>query len=132
MKKITLSQEDYAEKFGRNRFIQSDSIKRKERIKNIDIELENWRNLKLNSEKMSNELNDRKNKIKIEQEDNKKNPERIATTKGQNLQNLENTKKQSKVSGLRSGPKMLFGKVLVFVLFTCFCICFGAYQHIYV
>ncbi len=93
VKKITLSQEDYAEKFGRNRFIQSDSIKRKERIKNIDIELENWRNLKLNSEKMSNELNDRKNKIKIEQEDNKKNPERIATTKGQNLQNLENTKK---------------------------------------
>ena len=93
VKKITLSQEEYAEKFGRNRFIQSDSIKRKERIKNIDIELENWRNLKLNSEKMSNELNDRKNKIKVEQEDNKKNPERIATTKGQNLQNLENTKK---------------------------------------
>ena len=41
-------------------------LKRKERIKNIDIELENWRNLKTNSEKMISELNDRKNKIELE------------------------------------------------------------------
>ena len=46
VKKITLSQEEYAEKYGKNKSIQSDSIKRKERIKNIDIELENWGNLK--------------------------------------------------------------------------------------
>ena len=49
VKKITISQEEYAEKYGKNKSIESDSIKRKERIKNIDIELENWRNLKLNS-----------------------------------------------------------------------------------
>ena len=66
VKKITLSQEEYAEKFGKNKSIESDSIKRKERIKNIDVELENWRNLKTNSEKMISELNDRKNKIKLE------------------------------------------------------------------
>ena len=41
VKKITLSQEEYAEKYGKNKSILSDSIKRKERIKNIDIELEN-------------------------------------------------------------------------------------------
>ena len=93
VKKITLSQEEYAEKFGKNKSIQSDSIKRKERIKNIDIELENWRNLKSNSEKMTSELTDRKNKLLVELNDNQKNPERIATSKGQNLQNLENTKK---------------------------------------
>ncbi|MDC1151567.1 AAA family ATPase [Pelagibacteraceae bacterium] len=93
VKKITNSQEDYAEKFGKNKSIQSDSIKRKERIKNIDIELENWRNLKSNSEKMTSELVDRKNKLLKELNDNQKNPERIATSKGQNLQNLENTKK---------------------------------------
>jgi len=93
VKKITISQEDYAEKFGKNKSIQSDSIKRKERIKNIDIELENWRNLKSNSEKMTSELVDRKNKLLKELNDNQKNPERIATSKGQNLQNLENTKK---------------------------------------
>ncbi len=93
--KITLSQEKYAEKYGKNKSIQSDSIKRKERIKNIDIELENWRNLKSNSEKMISELNERKNKIQIEIDENKKNPEKIAILKGQNLQNLENTKKRN-------------------------------------
>jgi len=95
VKKITLSQEEYAEKYGKNKSIQSDSIKRKERIKNIDVELENWRNLKSNSEKMISELNERKNKIQIELNENQKNPERIATSKGQNLQNLENTKKNN-------------------------------------
>jgi chromosome segregation protein len=93
VRKITSSQEEYAEKYGKDKSIQSDSIKRKERIKNIDIELENWRSLKSNSKKMNLELNDRKNKLLLEISDNKKNPERIATSKGQNLQNLENTKK---------------------------------------
>ncbi len=95
VKKITSSQEDYAEKYGKDKSIQSDSIKRKERIKNIDVELENWRSLKSNSEKMISELTDRKNKIQIELIENQKNPERIATSKGQNLQNLENTKKRN-------------------------------------
>ncbi len=95
VKKITLSQEDYAEKYGKNKSMESDSIKRKERIKNIDIELENWRNLKSNSEKMISELNDRRNKIQLEISENQKNPERIATTKGQNLQNLENIKRRN-------------------------------------
>ena len=73
VKKITLSQEEYAEKYGKNKSIQSDSIKRKERIKNIDIELENWRNLKSNSEKMTAELNERKDKIKLELNENTQN-----------------------------------------------------------
>ena len=95
VRKITLSQEEYAEKYGKNKSIESDSIKRKERIKNIDIELENWRNLKTNSKKMISELKDRKNKIELELSENQKNPERIATSKGQNLQNLENIKKRN-------------------------------------
>ncbi len=95
VRKITLTQEQYAEKYGKNKSIESESIKRKERIKNIDIELENWRSLKTNSEKMISELNNRKDKIKIEINENQKNPERIATSKGQNLQNLENIKKRN-------------------------------------
>ena len=95
VKSITSSQEVYAEKFGKDKSIQSDSIKRKERIKNIDVELENWINLRSNSEKMTSELSDRKNKLLLELNENKKNPERIATSKGQNLQNLENTKKRN-------------------------------------
>ena len=93
---ITLSQEEYAEKYGKDKSIQSDSIKRKERIKNIDVELENWRSLRSNSEKMRSELTVRKEKILSELSENQKNPERIATSKGQNLQNLENTKKRNK------------------------------------
>ena len=95
VKNITSSQEEYAEKFSKDKSIQSDSIKRKERIKNIDIELENWRNLRSNSEKMTSELAERKNKLHAEINENQKNPERIATSKGQNLQNLENTKKRN-------------------------------------
>ena len=95
VKNITFSQEEYAEKFGKDKSIQSDSIKRKERIKNIDVELKNWRNLRSNSEKMISELLDRKNKLLSELNDNKRNPERIATSKGQNQQNLENTKKRN-------------------------------------
>ena len=92
---ITSSQEQYATTYGKNETIKSDSIKRRERIKNIDIELENWKNLKTNSDKMVKELNERKNKIKLEISENQKNPEKIATNKGQNIQNIENTKKRS-------------------------------------
>ena len=44
---------------------------------------------------MISELSNRKNKILLELTENQKNPERIATSKGQNLQNLENTKKRN-------------------------------------
>ena len=93
--KITTAHENYATNFSKNETVKSDSIKRKERIRNIDIELENWKSLKVNSAKMINNLQDRKKKISNEMEENQKNPEIIATTKGQNIQNLENTKKRS-------------------------------------
>ena len=93
--KITSAHENYATNYSKNETVKSDSIKRKERIKNIDIELENWKNLKVNSEKMINDLQERKKKINNEMKENQKNPEIIATTKGQNIQNLENTKKRS-------------------------------------
>ena len=44
---------------------------------------------------MMSELTERKNKLLLEIDENRKNPERIATSKGQNLQNLENTKKRN-------------------------------------
>ena len=98
---ITSSQEKYASLFGKNESIHENSIKRKERIKNIDQELENWKDLKLNSEKMLLELNERKRNIELELEENQKNPEKIAINKGQNLQNLENTKKIMKNLSLK-------------------------------
>ena len=91
---ITLAHENYATNFSKNETVKSDSIKRKERIKNIDIEMENWKSLKVNSEKMVSDLQERKKKINYEMKENQRNPEIIATTKGQNIQNLENTKKE--------------------------------------
>ena len=44
---------------------------------------------------MINSLQERKSKIIAEIKENQKNPEIIATTKGQNIQNLENTKKRN-------------------------------------
>ena len=92
---ITSAHENYGTNFSKNETVKSDSIKRKERIKNIDVELENWKSLKVNSEKMINNLQERKKKINNEMRENQKNPEIIATTKGQNIQNLENTRKRN-------------------------------------
>ena len=108
LNQITSSQEEYAIYFGRNETIKSDSIKRNERINNIGKELENWKDLKLNSEKMIMELVERRKKIELELENNQKNPEQIAISKGQNIQNLENTKKNNE--DLESQIQLVEGK----------------------
>ena len=47
--KIKILQEKYANAHSKNQTIKADSVKRKERIKNIDTEIQNWQNLKFNS-----------------------------------------------------------------------------------
>jgi len=89
--KIKISQEKYANAFSKNQSIKTDSIKRQERIKNIDIEIQNWKNLKFNSEKMSKELDERINKVRTDLENIAKLPEQVAIKKGQLIQNTTNT-----------------------------------------
>jgi len=89
--KIKISQEKYANAFSKNQSIKTDSIKRQERIKNIDIEIQNWINLKFNSEKMSKELYERINKVRTDLENIAKLPEQVAIKKGQLIQNTTNT-----------------------------------------
>ena len=89
--KIKISQEKYANAFSKNQSIKTDSIKRQERIKNIDIEIQNWKNLKFNSEKMSKELNERMDKVKVDLENIAKLPEQMAIKKGQLMQNSIDT-----------------------------------------
>ena len=55
-------QDTYAETYSKNQNIKKESVKRNERIKVIDQEIDSWKNLLNNSEKMSIELNERKNK----------------------------------------------------------------------
>jgi len=89
--KIKISQEKYANAFSKNQSIKTDSIKRQERIKNIHIEIQNWKNLKFNSEKMSKELNERMDKVKVDLENIAKLPEQMAIKKGQLMQNSIDT-----------------------------------------
>jgi chromosome segregation protein len=92
--KLKISQENYAVAYSRNQTIKTDSIKRQERIKNIDEEINNWKNLGSNSEKMMNELKTRKEKIAQNLIDLEKLPENIAVEKGQTLQIIKTTEQE--------------------------------------
>ena len=60
---IKLLQENYANSFSKNQSIKKESIKRNERIKTIETEIESWKNLLVKSEKMVSDLSERKNKL---------------------------------------------------------------------
>ena len=92
--KIRLAQERYASALSKYEGVKTETIKRQERIKNIETEIQNWKNLKFNSDKMSKELHGRINKIKIDLENISKLPEAIATKKGQLMQSTLNTENE--------------------------------------
>ena len=75
--------EEYAESYSKNQNIKKESIKRNERINIIDKEIESWKNLLSNSEKMVTELTDRKNKLNLQLEKLDNQPKLQAEKKGQ-------------------------------------------------
>ena len=89
--KIKIFQEKYASSLSKYESIKTETIKRQERIKNIDSEIQNWKKLRFNSEKMSQELHGRIETIRKELKSNDKLPEIIATKKGQLMQNISTT-----------------------------------------
>jgi len=100
--KIKLVHEKYASALSKYESIKTETIKRQERIKNIDVEIQNWKSLRFNSEKMAKELKGRIDKIIIELENITKLPEVIAVKKGQIMQNTSTTEveKQNLSEGL--------------------------------
>ncbi len=86
-------QEKYAESYSKNQNIKKDSIKRNERINIIDQEIESWRNLLNNSEKMVNELNERKNKLILKLDELEVQPQTQAETKGKISETLRISEK---------------------------------------
>ena len=58
--KIKSLQNKYTDSFSKNQSIKKESLKRNERIKTIETEIESWINLLSNSNKMINELTERK------------------------------------------------------------------------
>ena len=97
---IKQMQDNYAETYSKNQNIKKDSVKRNERIKIIDQEIESWKNLLNNSEKMSIELTERKNKQNLKLNELEKQPQTQAEKKGQISENLrisENEKNENEI-----------------------------------
>ena len=85
---IRLLQEKYADSFSKNQSIKKESIKRNERIKAIEIEVESWKNLLSNSQKMMTELIERKNKLSSQLNERDQQPKVQAEKKGQTTEGL--------------------------------------------
>ncbi|MDC1454098.1 AAA family ATPase [Pelagibacteraceae bacterium] len=85
---IKLLQEKYADAYSKNQSIKNESIKRNERIKTIETEIESWKNLLSNSEKMVAELTERKNKFTTQLTELDNQPKVQAERKGQISENL--------------------------------------------
>jgi chromosome segregation protein len=81
-------QEKYADAYSKNQSIKNESIKRNERIKTIETEIESWKNLLANSEKMVIELSERKNKLTTQLSELDNQPKIQAERKGQISENL--------------------------------------------
>ena len=78
----------YADSYSKNQNIKKESVKRKERINIIEKEVESWKNLLTNSEKMVDELNDRKQKLSNKLNEFEKQPQSQAEKKGQISESL--------------------------------------------
>ncbi len=87
-------QEKYADIYSNNQNIKKESVKRNERIQKIDLEIESWKNLLTNSEKMVRELKDRKNKQTLKLNDLEKQPQLQAEKKGQISESLRISEKE--------------------------------------
>ena len=86
--------EEYADTYSKNQNIKKDSIKRSERINIIDNEIESWKNLLTNSEKMVTELSERKNKLNLQLEKLDSQPKLQAEKKGQISEGLRISEKE--------------------------------------
>ena len=89
-------QETYAKKFSKNESIKEGSVKRNERIKNIENEVENWRKLRSNSENMKTNLEDRYKKSEEELAEIENLPSKLSVEKGKAMQNITNTNEELK------------------------------------
>jgi len=94
IKKYKILQEKYADAYSKNQSIKNESLKRNERIKTIETEIESWKNLLTNSEKMVNELTQRKEKLSKQLSDLENQPRVQAERKGQISENLRISDKE--------------------------------------
>ena len=91
---IKVLQEKYADSYSKNQSIKNESIKRNQRIKTIETEIDSWRNLLTNSEKMVAELTERKNKLSSQLNKLDNQPKLQAEKKGQISESLRISEKE--------------------------------------
>ena len=78
----------YTNSFSENKIFRKETIKRRQRIENISTEIESWKNLLSKSEKMINELNNRKNNFNIKLKTLENQPQSQAEKKGKISESL--------------------------------------------
>ena len=91
---IKILQGKYTDSFSKNQSIKKESLKRNERIKTIETEIESWINLLTNSNKMINELTERKSKLSNQLNELDNQPEIQAEKKGQINESLRISEKE--------------------------------------
>ena len=88
--------EEYAGSYSKNENIKKESVKRNERIKVIDTEIESWKNLLLNSEKMVSQLTERRSKLNDQLSKLDNQPKLQAEKKGQITEGLRISEEEKK------------------------------------
>ena len=86
--------DEYADSYSKNQNIKKESVKRNQRINIIEKEIESWKNLLSNSEKMVTELTERKNKLSLQLEKLDNQPKLQAEKKGQISEGLRISEKE--------------------------------------
>ena len=93
--------EEYADSYSKNQIIKKDSIKRNQRIKIIETEVESWKNLTINSEKKVSELEERKMKLNDKLYKFESQPQTQAEKKGKISENLRISEQEKKENELK-------------------------------
>jgi len=88
--------EDYANSYSKNQNIKKESVKRNERIKTIEKEVESWQKLLLKSEDLLNELDVRKSKLNTKLDELGNQPQSQAEKKGKLSENLRISEQEKK------------------------------------
>ena len=88
--------EAYAGSYSKNENIKKESVKRNERIKVIDKEIESWKNLLSNSEKMVSQLTERRSKLNDQLSKLDNQPKLQAEKKGQITEGLRISEEEKK------------------------------------
>ena len=90
--------ENYSKTYSENQNIKKEAIKREQRIKNIDTEVESWKNLLIKSERKLNDLEERREKLVIKLDLLENQPNSQAERKGQISENLRISEEEKNAS----------------------------------